>query len=538
VYHPVFDVGVERGCPVFSESDPRQPNWLRLRTRTGEEWISLVRVILLLGLIPALWFGIIRMTTTTPAVNAIIMLFGGYVIVLAIGPRWVRVLRRADLAIAIDILVVTVVVIISGNLESPFLYLYYLTILEAAARLNLRQAIAAALAMAGLVVLLWTRGAPSELETAGFRLGAIIAGGFFLALFLSMLVQEYRATQDRILFAETLDKRLKEATRQLEDQLQELRFYNELAGRLSGELRVQGVLEILLEVFLPTIGLSKGVAYILGEDESPHFAAARGFDWAEGDEDMGTIPFPALPTGAVGGEILVHRPVHSDDEPDRVMACVPLIRAGGLRAWLSGLGDVPESFPDPVIRRVRGIATQGVSALEAARLHEEVQHMLSVNPTRSLYPWNGLQKLIAEEIRRSTELMLVFSLAEIQLEDYGSTSWIEDQDRDLALRRVVKLLQASLRRVDVASHDGAGRFVLLLARLPKMQAAEFLKRLTQKLEEDSVAARLLEVPRLTASAGLVTFPEDGSTAEALLDRLRDLVALGASTTDHVHLPNS
>jgi diguanylate cyclase (GGDEF)-like protein len=301
---------------------------------------------------------------------------------------------------------------------------------------------------------------------------------------------------------------------------------------------VQGVLEILLEVFLPTIGLSKGVAYILGEDESPHFAAARGFDWAEGDEEMGTIPFPALPTGAVGGEILIHRPVHSDDEPDRVMVCVPLIRAGGLRAWLSGLGDVPESFPDPVIRRVRGIATQGVSALEAARLHEEVQHMLSVNPTRSLYPWNGLQKLVAEEIRRSTELMLVFSLAEIQLEDYGSTSWIEDQDRDLALRRVVKLLQASLRRVDVASHDGAGRFVLLLARLPKMQAAEFLKRLTQKLEEDSVAARLLEVPRLTASAGVVTFPEDGSTADALLDRLRDLVGLGASTPDHVHLPNS
>ncbi|TMJ07408.1 MAG: hypothetical protein E6H02_11500, partial [Bacillati bacterium ANGP1] len=226
-----------------------------MRARTGEEWISLVRVLLLLALIPALWFGIIRVTT--PAVNGIIMLFGGYVILLAVGPRWVRFLRRADLAIAFDILVVTLVVIISGNLNSPFLYLYYLTILEAAARLNLRQAIAAALAMAGLVVLLYTRGEPSQLEAAGFRLGAIIAGGFFLALFLSMLVQEYRVTQDRILFAETLDKRLKEATRQLEDQLQELRFYNELASRLSGELRVQGVLEILLEVFLPTIGLSK-----------------------------------------------------------------------------------------------------------------------------------------------------------------------------------------------------------------------------------------------------------------------------------------
>ncbi|HYM90869.1 MAG TPA: diguanylate cyclase [bacterium] len=521
---------------IGQDPAPYRPLWLRMRARTSEEWISLVRVVLLLALIPALWFGVIRVSQ--PAVNASIMLFGAYVIVLALGPRWLRALRRADLTIALDILVVTLVVIISGNLASPFLYLYYLTILQAAARLNLRQAIAAALAMAGMIVLLWTHAEVTALETAGFRLGAIIAGGFFLALFLSMLVQEYRATQDRVLWADTLDQRLKEATKQLEEQLQELRFYNELAGRLSGELRVEGVLEILLEVFLPTVGLSEGVAYILGEDEAPHFATARGFDRAEGDHDAGTLSFPALPAGAVGGEVLLHMSDGSEGAPARRMACVPLVRAGSLRAWLGGLGDVPESFPEHVLRRLRGIATQGVSALEAARLHEEVQRMLSVNPNRSLYPWNGLQKLVAEEIRRSTELMLVFSLAEIQLEDYGSTSWIEDQDRDLALRRVVKLLQASLRRVDVASHDGAGRFVLLLARLPKIQSVEVLKRLTQKLEEDSVAARLLEVPRITVTAGVVTFPEDGSTASALLDKLRELVAQGPSTPARVHMPNS
>ncbi len=520
--------------PIHIGQDPApyRPLWLRMRARTSEEWISLVRVILLLALIPALWFGVIRVTH--PAVNASIMLFGAYVIVLALGPRWLRVLRRADLIIALDILVVTLVVVISGNLSSPFLYLYYLTILQAAARLNLRQAIAAALAMAGMVVLLWTRA--GALETTGFRLGAVIAGGFFLALFLSMLVQEYRATQDRVLWADTLDQRLKEATKQLEEQLQELRFYNELAARLSGELRMEGVLEILLEVFLPTVGLSEGVAYVLGEDEAPHFATARGFDRAEGDHDVGILSLPALPAGAGGGEVVLH--MSSGSEGARRMACVPLVRAGSLRAWLGGLGNVPESFPEEVLRRIRGIATQGVSALEAARLHEEVQRMLSVNPNRSLYPWNGLQKLVAEEIRRSTELMLVFSLAEIQLEDYGSTSWIEDQDRDLALRRVVKLLQASLRRVDVASHDGAGRFVLLLARLPKIQSVEVLKRLTQKLEEDSVAARLLEVPRITVTAGVVTFPEDGSTASALFDKLRDLVAQGPSTPARVRMPNS
>ncbi len=510
---------------------------LRMRGRTSEEWISLVRVMILLLLLPALWFGIIRVTQ--PGANGSIVLFGGYVILLALGPRWLRPLRKTDLIIASDILVVTLVVSISGNLSSPFIYLYYVTILEAAARLNLRQAIAASVAMAAMIVLLWVRsGEIAVLETTGFRLGAIIAGGFLLALLLSVLVQEYRATRERAQWAEQLDRQLREATAQLEEQLQELRFYNELAGRLSGELRVEGVLEILLQVFLAATGLSKGVAYVLGEDEVPQFTAALGMDWGKADRETESLSLPTLPAGTTGGEVLIHRSAGDDGPPAQFVAYVPLIRAGSLRAWLCGLGAAPESFPEPVLRRIRGMAAQGVSAVEAARLYEEVQRMVSVNPARSLYPWNQLQRLVAEEIRRCTELVLVFSLAEIQLEDYGGTSWTEDHDRDLALRRVVKLLQTSLRRVDVISHDGAGRFVLLLSRVSKTQAVEILKRLTQKLEEDSLAARLLEVNRLKVTAGLVTFPEDGNMASDLFDKLRDLVAQGPSTPSQVHVPTS
>jgi diguanylate cyclase (GGDEF)-like protein len=182
------------------------------------------------------------------------------------------------------------------------------------------------------------------------------------------------------------------------------------------------------------------------------------------------------------------------------------------------------------------MATQGVSALEAARLHEEVQRMVSVNPAGALYPWSGVPKLIAEEIRRCTELVLVFSLAEVQLENYGEGNWNGDQDRDLALRRVVKLLQGSLRRVDVIAHDGAGRFVLLLARVSKLQAVDILRRLSKRMEEDSVAARLLEVDRLTLTTGLVTFPEDGSTSSDLLDKLEALVAQGPTTPSRVYVP--
>jgi len=507
---------------------------LRTASRTTEEWISLVRVLVLLTLIPALWFGVIPIVY--PAVNGTLVLFGGYIILLAVGHRWMPLFRKPDVVVATDILVVTVVVLISGSLNSPFLYLYYLTILEAAARLNLRQAIAASLAMAGLIVLLWTHaGQTAALETTGFRLGALIAGGFFLALFLSALVQDYRAAQERAAQAEQMDRRLKEATAQLEEQLKELQSYNELAGRLSGELRVDGVLEILLQAFLEVSGLPKGAAYLVGEDGIPQFAAAMGSDWARPDGETEASSFPTLPPGATGGEVLIDRPRDGSRE-DTLVAWVPLVRAGSLRGWLSGSGNVPQTLPEPVLRRLRAMATQGVSALEAARLYEEVQRMVSVNPAGALYPWSGVPKLIAEEIRRCTELVLVFSLAQVQLENYGEGNWNGDQDRDLALRRVVKLLQGSLRRVDVIAHDGAGRFVLLLARVSKLQAVDILKRLSKRMEEDSVAARLLEVDRLTLTTGLVTFPEDGSTSADLLDKLQALVAQGPTTPSRVYVP--
>ena len=220
------------------------------------------------------------------------------------------------------------------------------------------------------------------------------------------------------------------------------------------------------------------------------------------------------------------------------MASVPLIRAGSLRGWLCGLGAVPESFGEPVLRRVRGLAAQGVSALEAARLHEEVQRMVGVDPSRSLFPWGGLQKLVADEIRRCSGLLLVFSFAEVQLEDYIDDTLVGESDKDLALRRAIKLIQTCVRRIDVIAHDGAGRFAILLPRVAKMDAVDILQRLTRRLEEDAVAAQLLGVKRLMISAAVVTFPEDGTAVAGLFDKISGLLAQGPTTPARVKVPIS
>ncbi len=502
---------------------------------TRPAWISLIRVILLLTLIPASWLGIIAIPH--PRAVGVVLLLGGYVIVMAVGPRWASFLRRADVVLVLDLVVITLLLLNSGSVSSPFLYLYYLVILEAAVWLNLRQAVLASTAAAGLLILLWTQvGRGWMLGTAESRLSAFIGGGFLLALIFGMLAQEYRAGQDQIRWTAMLDWRLREATAQLEVQLGELQFYNDLASRLSGELRMDGVMEILLQAFLETTGLTAGFAHVVGEDDVLHLTASHGLPLSEGDQSFDEILLLLPPRGQVaGGEVTViaHKP--DPDLPGSAAACVPVVRAGHLRAWLCGLCDPPLPLEDSARRRLVGMAAQGVSALEAARLHEEVQRMIRTDPTRSLHSWSRMEQIVAEEVERSKALPLVFSLAEIQLEDRGSNTRADSGDHDLALRRIVKLLQASLRRVDVVAHDGAGRFAVLLPRVPKIGAMSTVQALVQKLEEDSLAVRLLAVERLVISAAVVTFPEDGTTASSLLFRLEELLLQAPSSPARVRV---
>ncbi len=500
----------------------------------GESWATVVRVLLLLTLIPAIWLGII--TVPPAAATATMVLLAGYIALLALGPRRVPTLGQSDVVLVLDLLVITVLLLISGTLSSPFLYLYYLVILEAAVRLNLRQALAASVATAGLIILLWLHAGHAEaLKDAGFRLGAFIAGGFLLALFLGMLAQEHRASLDQLRWAALLDLRLREATHQLEVQLEELKVYNDLAARLSGELRMEGVMEILLGVFLKATGLAAGFACVIGEDGVLRLAAVHGVERKD-DADF-TLPSLTAADGLGQTGMLILPHPDGSNLPGTLSVCAPLVRAGHPRAWLCGLSDAPPVLSDSTARLLHGITAQGVSALEAARLHEEVQRMIRTDPMRSLFSWTGLEKLVTDEIERCRTLLLVFSVAEVQLEDYGAGR-AEAADRDLAFRRAVNLIQGSLRRIDVLSYDGAGRFAILLPRMPKGRAVELVQTLVDKLADDTVASRLLMVDRLALSAGAVTFPEDGTTASALFAGVERMLVRGPSHPGRAQAPAS
>jgi GGDEF domain-containing protein len=493
-------------------------------------WPTLVRLLILLTLIPATWLGVI--VVPPAAAVATIAVLAAYVVVLAAGASRITFFRRGDLILVLDLTVITALLLLSGSLNSPFLYLYYLAILEAAVTLDLRQALAAAIATAGLILLMWTAGGQAAtFATAGFHLGAFMAGAFLLALVLGMVAQEHRANAQRARWAAELDRRLAEATRELKARVEELETYNAVARQLSGELRLDGVMDTLLQAFRGFVGAERGAGYVVDEAGGVRASVSHGTL----PRDAKGVPLaPALPATADGGEIYVV-PYGPAEHPEGWWCSAALVRSGSPRAWLAAFTETRLDLSEDVRRRIRGLAMQSVAAVEVARLHEEVQGMTRTDPMRALCPWPTFEQLVRDEVDRCRSLMLVFSVAEVQLEDYPSTR-ADAQDRDLALRRAVKLLQAPLRRVDIVSYDGAGRFALLLPRIPKVRALELTQEIVSRLERDDVATRLLMVERMALSAGVVSFPEDGTTPSDLLAGIERLLVLGPQAPADVRTP--
>ncbi len=476
-----------------------------------EGWISLVRVLVLLALIPAAWVGIPRVW----AASQVVVLLGGYVILLALGPLWLPALRRADLVVVTDLLVTTLLVVVSGNLNSPFLYVYYLTILEAAARLNLRQTMAASAATAGLILFLWVQAGQEEaLKTPGFRLGAFIAGGFLLALFSGILAQEWRTVRERMQWAALLDQRLRETTARLGEQLEELQFYTDLAARLSGELQLGGVLRILLEAFLDTIGLERGAAYVCDEGGKPCLVLTHGAAVEEPQHpgNGAALAFPAITSG---GELLLRPAPPAGASWGPIAGCVPLVRGTYLRAWLCALSDSPVEIRDSAHRRVRGIAAQGAAVLDAARLHKQMEDLAATDSLTGLANRRCFLDRLTSELAHCRRTGRHLSVAMVDLNGFKAINDTYGHAAgDAVLVGVAKRLARSARASDLAARFGGDEFVLLFPETRNEEAERVLGRL--RIDDLTIRAGHTRGLRLSVSWGIATWPEDGMEIEPLL----------------------
>ena len=93
---------------------------------------------------------------------------------------------------------------------------------------------------------------------------------------------------------------------------------------------------------------------------------------------------------------------------------------------------------------------------------------------------------------------------------------------DIALRELADVMRRELRLHDMVARYGGEEFALIMINASKDEARPILERLRVDVQEHPFRHRDIQpARRLTVSAGLASFPEDGTTYEELLKRADD-----------------
>jgi len=149
--------------------------------------------------------------------------------------------------------------------------------------------------------------------------------------------------------------------------------------------------------------------------------------------------------------------------------------------------------------------------LDNVKLFEHVRRLAASDPLTGLANYRRLIDAIGSEIERTKRTGRPFSLLLFDLDglkrindDYGHAVGSR------AICRVAEALRLNSRAVDTAGRYGGDEFALILPETGKDAAREVARRICEAIANQE------ELPRISVSAGVAVYPQEGDSLLALL----------------------
>lgn len=476
-----------------------------------ERKIAAIRLVVLFSILPLLWWDVVS-PESEMVLTGLTVLIAAYILgAFFLLPR-LRLSPRKDVFLVIDILFITALTYSTGGVNSPLLFLFYLPVLAAAVRTDLRHTFLSAVALSTIVVWMWNvaEGGLPSLGPTAFKVGIFTLSSLVAALFFGTLAQETRLSAARASLNQVLDAKLAEATEQLRRRLEDLEFFYNLSRRLSATTGVADVLGVVADAAQQQLNAPCSAVFLyehLGGSLS--LAHARGSNAVEASPIMYACG-DRLAAGVTKAVFV--------ETPEGVTwtrgVCAPIMAGGRLIGAVCAGGTEAWSYDESKFDGLTHIADQAGVALERAYLLEDLQRLALADPAARLYEPEQLDRMLREEMTRSNQLGASFALLQVQLKGISADAVrVGDPTTDLLLKRVAAIILESARRVDVVARGG-GTFFILLPMTNLDSARKFADKLRARLEDDATAARITSAPRrLEALTTVTVFPQDAAALE-------------------------
>lgn len=203
-------------------------------------------------------------------------------------------------------------------------------------------------------------------------------------------------------------------------------------------------------------------------------------------------------------------------EPDssyvRSIACIPMMVYSDIIGVINVTNKLDESrFTDEDVELLKAVADQAAVAINKAQLWE----MAVTDSLTGLYVRRYIMVKLQEEFHRAGRYNKGLSVVMADLDrfkrindTYGHTVG------DRVLKVVSKFFLKNIRDIDIISRYGGEEFLILLPEATKDEAYTVSERLRKKLAEFKVD----DLPQLTVSLGIASYPEDGKDVEGLIKK--------------------
>lgn len=197
--------------------------------------------------------------------------------------------------------------------------------------------------------------------------------------------------------------------------------------------------------------------------------------------------------------------------------CVPLVSQGDTLAVLH-LRRTGDTLSEDVQRLASALAEQLSLAVGNLRLQETLRSGSERDPLTDLYNRRHLEISLQRELSRAQRHGFAVSLVMLDVDHFKAFNDTNGHDAgDEVLRNVAHVLKRHTRAEDITCRYGGEEFLIVLPACTVDDAYAKAEAIREAIEQLHVFSRGIALPRVTASLGIASCPQDG-------ERMEDLIA--------------
>ncbi|MEK7774703.1 MAG: diguanylate cyclase [Candidatus Zixiibacteriota bacterium] len=421
-------------------------------------------------------------------------------------------------AIVFDLLMVPLLVLWTGGMESSFYLLFYLTVGVAAYVLSSPFAISVAVIVSATYGWIYW----SDFQT-DLLFDFVVRTGFLWGFFLAITYSSdfLRKSEKRLLkLFDTLNQR----TSELEKTQARLEVIYENSRTLASLLDPDGVIKEIMRI-LGAVLRYETYAIILRDKDGHHYFRARCI---RNQKNFHVKQFPLTSDDLIAKVMETGESVRISDfrgrtdyapmnESTAALMLVPMTSHGHTVGVLLAEGMATDQFNEREGQLFSIVARSASMALENAELHKRTEELTIIDELTETFNYRYFVQKLQEEKRRALRYTVPLSLIMVDIDWFKKLNDTYGHEvGNVVLREISNIIKRCVRDVDLFARYGGEEFAVILPQTGVGEAHRIGERIREQVEKTVVDAGSAGKLRVTVSVGISSFPENGKSHEELV----------------------